>query len=187
MEISLIRHGRSQLNENDKVICSEFKKWVEKYDSNGVFKELTYPLETREKVENAKIVATSNLERAVQSAKLLKPEVQTISDSLFREVELPIASIKYVKLRPSTWTFFLRLLWFCGYSNGCESLRDAKIRAVKASEQLIEYAERYKSVVLVGHGFFNMLIAKELQKKRWEGIRKTGAKHWNCTTYSLIH
>ena len=28
MEISLIRHGESQLTVNDKITCTEFKKWV---------------------------------------------------------------------------------------------------------------------------------------------------------------
>lgn len=178
MEISLIRHGRSQLIENDKVNSSEFKQWVEKYDSNGVFEESIYPSVTIDKIKNAKIIVTSDLERAIHSAKLLKPEEQLISDVLFRETELPIGRMKDVKLKPSTWTVLLRLLWFFGYSNGCESFHNAKIRAIKASIQLMDYAEEYKTVVLVGHGFFNRLVAKELQKKGWEGKRKTGAKHW---------
>jgi broad specificity phosphatase PhoE len=188
MEISLIRHGKSRLTENEKVTCLDFKKWVEKYDYNGVFEESAYPSETIEKVENAKIVITSDLKRAIQSAKLLNPEVKTIPDPLFRETELPTQSMKVmdIKLRPSIWAIIMRLLWFCGYSNDCESLSNAKLRAKKTSQQLINYAEEYKSVVLVGHGFFNMLIAKELQRRGWKGKRKTGSKHWNCTTYFLL-
>lgn len=41
-----------------------------------------------------------------------------------------------------------------GYSSGCESLSDARIRAKKASEILVEYAREHKYVVLVGHVFF---------------------------------
>ena len=54
----------------------------------------------------------------------------------------------------------------------------------KASERLVKYAEGHKSVVLVGHGFFNRLIAIELKKMGWKGKRKATAKHWHCTTYS---
>jgi broad specificity phosphatase PhoE len=133
-------------------------------------------------------VITSDLKRSVESAKILNPEVKTFPAQLFRETELPTRSMKILdlKLRPSIWAVILRLVWFSGYSNECESLSDAKLRAKKASQQLIDYAHEYKSVVLVGHGFFNMLIAKELQKKGWKSKRKTGAKHWNCTTYSLL-
>lgn len=191
MEISLIRHGKSQLIENDKIIFAEFKKWVEKYDFNGVFEETIYPKVTIEKVATAKVVVTSDLKRSIISASLLKPKTKTISDPLFRETELPTLAnptiLFNVKLKPNNWAVILRLLWFSGYSIECESFSKAKLRAKKASQQLIEYANEHESVVLVGHGFFNMLIAKELQKMGWKGKRKAGAKHWNCTTYFALN
>lgn len=186
MEISLIRHGKSQLTENDKIPSKEFKKWVQKYDFNGVFEESTYPVGTLEKVAAAKVLVTSDLNRSVVSARLLNPKSKIISDPIFRETELPVnPTIFYkMKLKPNTWAIILRLLWFSGYSNKCESLSEAKLRAKKAAQQLIDYANEYKSIVLVGHGFFNMLIAKQLKKSGWTGKRKVGSKHWNCTTYS---
>ncbi|ALC89163.1 phosphoglycerate mutase [Bacillus sp. FJAT-18017] len=188
MEISLIRHGKSRHTENGRITCSDFKKWIEKYDYTGVFEETTYPFWTVEKVTNARIVITSNLKRSVQSAMYINTEKGTISSPLFREIELPTCSKKLgLKLSPSMWSFILRLLWFCGYSNECESFTDAKSRAKKAAQLLVEYADEYKSVALVGHGFFNMLLAKELQKKGWTGKRRTGAKHWNCTTYIFLN
>ncbi|WP_243450138.1 hypothetical protein [Neobacillus terrae] len=45
MEISLIRHGKSRLTGNEKITSLEFKKWVEKYDYNGVYEESTVLLE----------------------------------------------------------------------------------------------------------------------------------------------
>ena len=188
MEISLIRHGKSQLVENSKITCLEFKKWVEKYDHNGVFAESTYPSMTTEKISNAKIVITSDLRRSVQSAQLLNPGEKIFPDPLFRETELPIGPMKLLdlKLRPNIWAILFRILWLSGYSYDCESLSDAKIRAYKASQRLISYAEEYHSVALVGHGFFNILIAKELQKKGWKGKRRSATKHWDCTTYTIF-
>ncbi|MEH7276050.1 histidine phosphatase family protein [Neobacillus vireti] len=189
MEISLIRHGKSQLTENDKLSGWEFKKWVEKYDYNGVIEESTYPSATLGKVAAANIIITSDLKRAVESARLLDPVTNIISDLLFRETELPsyTSQIFNLKLKPSTWAIVLRILWFSGYSTNCESLDQAKFRANKAAQQLIDYANEYKSVVLVGHGFFNMFIAKELQKKGWIGPRKRDSKHWNCMSFSLFN
>ena len=188
MEISLIRHGKSQVTENGAISSVEFKQWVEKYDDSSVFEESTYPSATLEKMKTAKIVVTSDLKRSVESARLLNPKIRAIPNALFRETELPARPRKFsgVKLRPSNWAVILRLLWFCGYSNECESLSNAKVRAKKAAQELIDYANEYQSVALVGHGFFNMLIAKELQKKGWKGKRKTSAKHWNCNTYALL-
>ena len=108
MEISLIRHGKSQLTENDKITFIEFKNWVEKYDFNGVSEESIYPSETIEKVTIAKVVVTSDLKRVYCLAEVLNPEAKTISDPLFRETELPAHPIILfnVKLNPNAGQSF---------------------------------------------------------------------------------
>ncbi|MGY3717376.1 hypothetical protein ACWE42_17840 [Sutcliffiella cohnii] len=98
MEISLIRHGKSELIENDSISCLEFQQWVEKYDNCGVTEEMTLPPETKEKVENAKLIVTSDLIRSIQSARLLNPEVNMISNPLYRETELPILSKDLIQI-----------------------------------------------------------------------------------------
>ncbi len=190
MEISLIRHGKSMHLESNRINYKDFQKWVEKYDSSGVFEENAYPSVTLEKIGTANVLITSDLKRAIESASFLNQNknVGVISDSLFREIELPTSPTELgLKLSPNSWTIMLRCLWLCGYSKRCEPLTSAKRRAKLASEQLVKYAEQYKSVVLVGHGFFNRLIAEELKKKNWEGKRKSSVKHWGCTTYSLLN
>lgn len=189
MEISLIRHGKSKCTENNRITCNEFKNWVEKYDYFGVFEENSYPLETLEKIATANIVITSDLNRSIESAKLLNSNRKSISFPHFRETELPtpLTNLWGLKLNPSIWAVILRCLWFIGYSRGCESYSNAKKRAKKASKLLVEYAHENSSVVLVGHGFFNMLIAKRLQKKGWKRKKQTSSKHWNCTTYSSFN
>ncbi|MBS4196517.1 histidine phosphatase family protein [Lederbergia citri] len=186
MEISLIRHGKSQWTEDKPITCQEFKNWVAKYDRHGVCEKTSYPLETLEKIAAAKIVITSDLTRSIESAKLLNPDIHANSDPLFRETELPIPLTKLfgLKLNANMWAVLLRCLWFIGYSRGCESLREAKKRAEKASILLIHYAKEHQQVVLVGHGFFNMLIVKELKKLGWVSARKTSSKHWEYTTFT---
>ena len=107
-----------------------------------------------------------------------------VTDALFRETELPVPSrnLKF-KMRANSWAVILRCLWFCGYERRNKSLAKAKQRAKKASDRLVKYAEEHL-VFLVGHGFFNRLIAIELKKMGWKGKRKATAKHWHCTTYS---
>ncbi|MBS4218252.1 phosphoglycerate mutase family protein [Bacillus sp. FJAT-49711] len=187
MEISLVRHGKSQWSDNKLITSREFKNWVQNYDNSGVFEEKSYPLETLEKIAAAKLVMTSDLTRSVESAKLLNSNIQMISNPLFRETELPIPFRKLgrLKVKASTWAIVLRCLWFSGYSNGCESLTEAKKRAEQAAILLVKCAKEYENVVLVGHGFFNMLIAKELKKLGWTGARRTSSKHWAATTYLL--
>lgn len=186
MEISLIRHGKSKQIENNRLTSQEFQDWVKKYDTSGVFEEKNYPERTLEKVAAANLLVTSDLKRSIDSASLLHQQKRVISDSLFREAELPVLSSKWrVKFSPNSWAIFLRCLWYSGYARQCESLANARQRAERAAIQLVKYAEEHHSVVLVGHGFFNRLIAEELENMGWEGNRKTSAKHWNCTTYSF--
>ncbi|TWT27075.1 histidine phosphatase family protein [Planomicrobium sp. CPCC 101110] len=187
MEISLIRHGKSQFIHKGRVTFKEFEEWAKNYDLHGISEEPVCPPETFQKITAANIVITSDLKRSVESAKLLNLKAGVLKDALFRETELPAGSMKLfnIKARPASWAILLRILWFGGYSNECESLKEAKQRAEKAAQHLIVYSREYRSVALVGHGFFNMLIAKELQRKGWKGKRKLGAKHWNCVSYVL--
>ena len=188
MEISLIRHGRSRHIDHTRTAAKEFRHWVEQYDSNGVFVENQYPEFTRNKISAASLVITSDLKRSAESAVLLAPKADIISDACFRETELPaLRNIPWLKLSPNVWLVLARCLWFAGYSRQCESKESAKQRAKQAAEQLIGYAQKHQSVALVGHGFFNRFIAEELQKKGWKGKRKSNAKHWHCTTYTLTH
>ncbi|MBB2480800.1 histidine phosphatase family protein [Bacillus sp. APMAM] len=189
MEISLIRHGKSTLKEHQRITCDEFRKWIQKYNDHGVLTETSFPPHALEKIAHAKVVMTSDLKRAVESAKLLNPPIKTIADSVFREVELPIPKRKLsrIKLHPGMWSVTMKCLWYWGYSSQCESISKAKERAIRASKILIEYAEKHQSVVLVGHGVFNLFIAKELHKLGWKGHKRSGTKHWSCSTYSLYN
>jgi broad specificity phosphatase PhoE len=186
MEISLIRHGRSKWVQNDWITFKQFEDWVTRYDDHGVYAEETYPKETKKKLATAIMVYTSDLYRSRESAKLLIPTVDLVSDSLFRETELPTISgfFSKVKLQPSGWAVLMRCLWVAGYSRKCESFADAKNRAKQAAEELVRSAEKSQSVVLVGHGFFNILIAKELLQMGWTGAKRPATKHWQVTTYT---
>lgn len=52
-----------------------------------------------------------------------------------------------------------------------------------AALRLIELAEEHQKVLLVGHGFINHFIAKELQKGGWYGPTRPGKRFWSYGTY----
>jgi broad specificity phosphatase PhoE len=183
MEITLIRHGKSLWTENKPITAQEFRNWVEQYDSQGVYEEKSYPPETLRKIRAATIVITSDLKRSKDSAEYIKPNGTVISNSLFRETEMPFVKIGGLRLHASIWGVILRCLWFMGCSNRCESVSGAKRRAEAAASFLAKSALEHYNVVLVGHGFFNRMIAKELIKNGWIGKRQSGARHWYSTTY----
>ena len=187
MEISLIRHGKSRCVAQHRIAVKDVAHWIECYDDSGVFEEHSFPPETLKRVTEASMVVTSDLHRSIESARLLNSKAPIISLPLFREAELPILSDQFgkIKLTPNEWIVILRGLWLAGYSRECESLNQAKQRARTACEQLVSYVHEYESIAVVGHGFFNQLIAKKLRQMGWKGGRITNRQHWGCTTYFM--
>ncbi len=92
----------------------------------------------------------------------------------------------FIKIPLKYWVILLRSLWFLGFSKNTESISVAKARAKQASEKLIELADEHHSVLLVGHGFLNYFVAKELQKQNWKGPRSPGKKYWAYSTYEYV-
>ncbi|MGD7044749.1 histidine phosphatase family protein [Jeotgalibacillus proteolyticus] len=185
MKIHLIRHGKSTHTRSKRLTQKELQNWFERYNEAGVRKEKRYPPSTVKQISLANAVLTSDLNRAIESAGFLQTEI-LLSDSLFREVDIPRLpkELDTIKLKANTWAIILRSLWFLGYSRECESLKEATTRAEEAAHMLIANAQEYGTVALIGHGFFNRLIAKELQAAGWKGKTRSSLRHWRCSTYS---
>jgi broad specificity phosphatase PhoE len=84
------------------------------------------------------------------------------------------------------WGVFLRVISIFGFSRNGESLSMARIRAIEAASELVNLAKEKKSVLLVGHGFINYFIAKELLRKKWLGPSKPGGGYWEYGTYKFV-
>jgi broad specificity phosphatase PhoE len=189
MEITLIRHGKSQWQEHRWMRPTEFAKWVENYDAHRICENDEIPLATLEKVKNANVVITSTLPRAIHSTERLRPSCVIETNELFREVATPIpfSNIPFIALPTHTWLIFARICWLCGYACDVESYSHAKERAKKAADVLMEYARTYGTVAVVGHGWFNRLVGKQLQKKGWQRSTGESAKHWNAISYTFYN
>jgi len=70
-----------------------------------------------------------------------------------------------------------------GYAPNSESYSQAKLRAKKCADQLIEIAKEKDSVILIGHGVLNRLISKELRARNWQGSSKAKSKYWQFSVY----
>ncbi|WJE16923.1 histidine phosphatase family protein [Halobacillus sp. ACCC02827] len=184
MEIALIRHGKSAWVNNEPITGEEFNDWVKGYDAAGVVVEKEYDFFLVRKVSGSACLFTSHRARAIESAKHLKARGTIIQDPLFDEVDLPEIEGPTWRQPPKWWLVALRILWRFGYTNNCESIDYARARAHKAAEVLSEAAAEHGDTVLVGHGIFNRLIARELRRDGWSGKRKASTEHWSCTIYT---
>ena len=87
MKISFIRHGR--LNRTiEPMTVTSFHEWMKGYDLHTITEKAPIPMETREVVEAAKLIVSSDQRCAVQSAAELVDSLSFIQNSLFREAEI---------------------------------------------------------------------------------------------------
>lgn len=101
----------------------------------------------------------------------------------FTEAELPLFKIPFFKLKASVWLILFRALWLFGINGRAESYRRTKLRARSCAEKLQRIAINNDSVLFVGHGILNKLIATELLKLGWKGDRNSEREYWGYSHY----
>jgi len=183
MQIILLRHGKPDVPEHGKLSVGEIHRWVESYNSAGLLAGHNPPGEAIEIASSCNAVVCSNLPRSVESARALGVDEIDFVESTFREMQLPYGSFPSPRLSPEIWTALFRFLWFFGYSSNGESLGEARLRASKGANRLKKIATDSGSVLLVGHGFTNRFIAKELLSAGWQGPANPGRRFWEFGTY----
>lgn len=158
MQIIIYRHAEPIVSGNEIISGQEFALWVQRYNESGIFANEC----PGEKVD---VVYTSDLKRSLETGKLIGNHV--IQDSLFREAEVPLIRFPSMRLKAKVWLAISRSLWLLGLSTKCESFKEAKHRAKRIVERIELQLLKSKKIVIIGHGFINRLIKKELLQQGW--------------------
>jgi len=128
-------------------------------------------------------VFTSGSARAHESARALSAQAELIADPLFVEAPLASPKIPLLRMRVPKWAVVARILWHVGFHPEIETYRKAKARAARAADILIARAKEDGRAALVAHGYFNMMIGRQLRSR---GFSRTGshrARYWNAVVY----
>jgi broad specificity phosphatase PhoE len=184
MEIILMRHGEPAYELKGRVQANEISGVIEGYDLSGIKDKP--PKITIDRVSSVSAVVCSDLKRSIESAKALGFSKIHQSRALYREVATPHFKGGEFSMSLYKWGVFLRVISIFGFSRNGESLSMARIRAIEAASELVNLAKEKKSVLLVGHGFINYFIAKELLRKKWLGPSKPGGGYWEYGTYKFV-
>jgi broad specificity phosphatase PhoE len=112
---------------------------------------------------------------------MLAGHLRVRTDAVFNEAHIAIAPLS-LSLRPELWTAVGRLIWLAGAVTQ-ESYSVAKIRAARAGAILLAEAE-VGSVLLVGHGWMNRMIAGVLVQNGMRRIETTGSGYWSLIRFS---
>jgi broad specificity phosphatase PhoE len=163
--IILVRHGRSALPTRTSISRTSLRSLARRYNEAGILRTPAPPAELRRRAAAAGIIVCSDTRRAVESARALDRTRDPLTDRVFREAGLPLVSPLPLRLSFDAWIVIARVAWFLGWSAGGESVTDARRRAGAAARRLINLSAAHRSVMLVGHGVFNALIAVELRRR----------------------
>lgn len=185
MQITLMHHGKPNLPPPAKLTAGMLQAWLQSYNTSGICHQHRPPYETCHIASNSQVIVCSDLPRSLKSAAMLGLTDIHHIEPMFRELALPHAHFPSPRLSINTWITFFRMLWFLGFSPNCESFREAKLRAQICAQKLKELAKQANSVLFIGHGALNRLIAKELLVSGWRGPRVPGKNYWEYGVYYL--
>ncbi|HSE52020.1 MAG TPA: histidine phosphatase family protein [Gemmatimonadales bacterium] len=181
--IVLARHGRPEWSDTALITGRELGEWFRGRDAAPIDPGHTPPPELRRIAREAKGFAASPLRRSLESLHLLVPDAIPFVDPVFREVEVPRSVPLPLPLPGQMYSKISRLAWFAGWSPEVESFGEARERARKAAETLIEIAPSSGTLLLVGHGIINGMIGLALRKMGWKGPHLRPRRQWAHGVY----
>lgn len=170
MRIILVRHGKPALGDSGWCAPADMGHWVARYNRADVLTGSTSRALAHYAGAPGTCVVSSSLSRCIQSAGLLPGQpAPCTGDPVFAEAHLPYPDWRRPRLPARVWRLAFRAAWFLGFARHSEPIAASRQRAGVAAERLIALAETHGTVLLVGHGIMNILIASQLRKRGWRG------------------
>ena len=163
----------------------DYKAWWAKYELSSLKEGQRCPEALLSQISDDAIIMSSARRRAIETAGQLGRGRDVKHDAMFNEAPLPAPKLGIFPMRPKNWNKISRLLWMLGHSGGEEHVSDAKRRAAKAAEVLVQAAQESggRDVVLAAHGWFNRMLRPQLKKRGWANVHDGGDKYWSFRIY----
>jgi broad specificity phosphatase PhoE len=169
--ITLARHGEPALSRK-------------RYEMMGLLPGQTPPEALSGFVEQCDVLVSSTRLRAIESAQAVGKGKPFTHDEVLIEAPLPPPNWPWIRLSPRLWGFFARFhWWFFNHHQGEESRGQAEARADRAAAKLEALADNGQNVVVLAHGFFNVLIGRALRKRGWRRTIREGYKYWSTQRF----
>jgi broad specificity phosphatase PhoE len=180
----LARHGRPDLPaEARQRICGrEIGIWYRSYNESGIV-DAEPPARLRALAQAAGCVVASDLRRAIESAARLTPADAIRVETLLREVGFPESLGSSLRLSPNLWVLIARLTQMLDRHDDEAGRGAVNARAAKVADMLAALAGEHQTVVVVGHGWFNRFVARELRNLGWRGPRVLPSGYWSSASY----
>jgi broad specificity phosphatase PhoE len=183
--VILVRHGEPALSRKVRLSAVGYRDWWSRYEEGGLKSGQTPPCALLEAAAKADVLISSTRRRAVESAAAIVAGRPFAEDATFIEAPLPPPHLPdWLKLPPRWWGVISRICWWLlGHNEGQESYAQAKLRAGRAADALIARSRRGEEVLVVAHGFFNLMVGRELEARGWRRSHDEGFQYWSARRF----
>jgi broad specificity phosphatase PhoE len=183
-EIILVRHGRSAHVHAGWIDREGFLRWREAYEAAGIDHADRPPPELCEAAASAGVLISSNVRRAMESARLLAPGRELVTSPLLHELDLDPPWFGSLRLPLTAWALSYGGLWLKRAMLRQPQHSNAEIRrSEEGAKWLRELAEKHGRVVVVTHGSFRRLLASKLLEEGFRhGPARRTMRHWSAWT-----
>jgi hypothetical protein len=183
--ITLARHGEPALSRKVKLSSREYREFWGRYEVMGLMPGQTPPSGLSGYVDRCDVLISSTRLRAIESAQLVGQGRAFTREDILIEAPLPPPNWPaWIRLSPRLWGFFARFWWwFFNHHEGQETRLQAEARADQAALKLDALAREGQSVVVLAHGFFNVMIARSLRRLGWRQTVREGYKYWSTRRF----
>jgi hypothetical protein len=183
--IALVRHARSAHIHAGWINASGFRAWRDAYEAAGIRDDERVPDELSQLACGAGLVVSSDVARAVASARLLAPGREIAVSPLLRELELESPSLGGLRLPLAAWALAvggrtLLLTLRRQYPSPAEAAR-----IDNGAAWLEELAVQHGSIFAVTHASFRRQLATRLVHNGWQ--REPGRRshqHWSAWLFN---
>ena len=178
--VTLVRHGEPALSRRMRLNSEGYRQWGATYEDGGLKPGQSPPSDLMRMAAAADAVLCSTRRRAIESAQAITVGGEFHHDGIFVEAPLPPPRLPdWIRLPPRWWGVIARVCWWLfDHHEGQETRREAEARARDAAERLAERAARGETVLVVAHGYFNLMIGSVLESRGWRRTLDQGFRYW---------
>lgn len=162
----LVRHGRSSYTHDERWLDLESVHRFERgYNEAGIREDDLPPPELVE-LARSSLIVSSDMPRAIASARRLVPDCQALISPLLREIAIEPPRWIVVPMPVEVWDTIHYWKWTYRLLRGAD--HDAVRRARAAAGWLAECAGTAESTCVVTHGGFRRVLHVQLLASGWK-------------------
>ncbi len=187
--ITLVRHGEPALSRKIRFNAKGYGHWWGRYEEGGLLGGQNPPDNVRKLARDATALLASTRLRSQESMRILAPGRDFTQHADLIEAPLPPPPFPdWLHLSPKKWGFLARFWWwFFDHHKGQETRAQAHVRSDAAADRLIALAQQGEAVVVVAHGFFNVMIEKALISRGWtRTLHQGGYRYWSARHFQKL-